>query len=233
LSNTAINVKLGVFVRSTLAIVDPELTLSVPSAVTAATGLDALSHAVESITAKNWNPRSEVLALAAIQKIATNLLAAFQDGSNIQARTELCLASNWAGIAFADTDVHFGHCMADALSAAFHTPHGINCAWATPALIEMLAPALADKIRLTGEAMGISFSGNETAEKIGAMTAQSVRDLMRSVAIKSPSDMGFERQNVINCTQASLENGLCYNCPIELTEKNVQKAFAQIYDDYA
>jgi alcohol dehydrogenase class IV len=123
------NAKLAVFVRSSLAIVDPELVKTLPPSGTASTGLDAFAHAAESVTCKNWNPRSELLALTAIAKIKKYLPVACKDGSDMEARTEMCLASNWAGIAFADTDVHVGHCVADSFSVGFHTPHGLNCAW--------------------------------------------------------------------------------------------------------
>jgi alcohol dehydrogenase class IV len=76
LSDVSRNIKSAIFTRSTLAIVDPELTLTVPSAVTAYTGLDALSHAVEAVTSKNWNPRSEACALYAIEKISKYLTVA-------------------------------------------------------------------------------------------------------------------------------------------------------------
>ena len=75
LSDNERDLKLAVFVRSTLAIVDPELTLTVPAHVTATTGMDAFTHASEAITAKKWDPRSELLACAAIEKITKNVLA--------------------------------------------------------------------------------------------------------------------------------------------------------------
>ena len=78
--------------------------------------------------------------MSAIEKITKYLAAAVEDGSNKEARYNLCLASNWAGIAFADTDVHYGHSSADSLSAAFHTPHGMNCAWVTPGIIKLWPP---------------------------------------------------------------------------------------------
>jgi 1,3-propanediol dehydrogenase len=232
LLHTKINAKLSVFLRSTLAIVDPELTLSVPPAVTAFTGLDALSHAVEAITAKKWNPRSEVLALSAIQKIAAYLPVAYQDGNNVEARTNLCLASNWAGIAFADTDVHFGHSIADGISAAFHTPHGINCAWVTPQTIELVTAAMPGKVKLIGEAMGVSFTGNESSEAIGAKTAQSIRDLMKTVQIMSMSEMGFPRDRVVSCAKVAMESGLRFNCPVAVTREMTEDMLGKIYDNY-
>ena len=233
ISNLAANEKLGLFLKGRVtAILDPELTLTVPPSVTANTGLDAFCHAVESITAKNRNPRSEVLALDAIRRIVRSLPAACRDGSDLEARTDLALASNFAGIAFADADNHFGHSLADALSATFHTPHGLNCAWGDPELILLIAPAVPDKIRLIGEAMGLTFTGSEAPTQLGAEVAQAVRSLMRTCGIKSPREMGFTREQVLSGAPLAFESGLRFNCPADITPEMAQSAMAGIYDHY-
>lgn len=232
LSNKALNAKMGVFIHANLAVIDPELTRSVPPKITAMTGLDALSHAVESITAKNWNPRSEVLALAAIRKIAAWLPVAYKDGSNMQARTELCLASNWAGIAFADTDVHFGHAAADGISAACHTPHGLNCAWVTPEVIELVAAAVPGKVQLIGEALGLTFNNGETAAEMGSATAQVVRRLMRSVDIQSMREMGFTVDQAAAAAGEAMQSGLRFNTPVEMTNEKATQMLKRVYVNY-
>ncbi|MBR5489772.1 MAG: iron-containing alcohol dehydrogenase, partial [Oscillospiraceae bacterium] len=147
--------KPSIFMNSALAIVDPSLTLTVPPHVTANTGLDAFTHAAESITAKGRNPRSELLAKAAIEKIAKYLPIAYDDGSNIEARTQLCLAANWAGIAFQDTDCHLGHDMADGISATFHTPHGYNCIMVNAEIMNKCSEYIPEKVQVIGEALGL------------------------------------------------------------------------------
>ena len=79
-------------------------------------------------------PYSELLAVAAIERIAKYLPRACKDGNDMEARREMSLAANWAGIAFANTDVHIGHAAADSIAASYHTPHGYNCAMTTPAV---------------------------------------------------------------------------------------------------
>ena len=232
LSDVQRNLKLAIFVRSTLAIVDPELTLTVPPSVTANTGLDAFSHAAESVTAKKWNPRSELLALAAIEKITKYLPVAFDDGSNLEARTQLALASNWAGIAFADTDVHFGHSMADGLSCMFHTPHGMNCAWATPETLVLVSSVVPEKVKLIGEAMGAEFDGSETPEQIGEITADLIRSLMKRVKLKSPKDFGFTREQVESAYETAFASGMRFNCPVEITPEIAKETMVKIYDNY-
>lgn len=226
--------KPSIFLQPALAIVDPSLTLTVPPHVTAYTGLDAFTHASESITAKGRNPRSELLAVAAIQKIAKYLPLAVQDGSNKEARYHLALAANWAGIAFTDTDCHLGHTMADGISSAFHTPHGMNCAWVNPEIMKVVAPAVPDKVQVVGEALGVSFTGGESAEEIGEKTAAAVRALMKACGLRSPSEMKLDRGTFIDCCKMAIQIdlGLRLNCPVEPTEELIRAAYEQAYDNY-
>ena len=232
ISDVEKNCKLAIFVRSTLAIVDPALTLTVPPAITAYTGLDALSHAVESVTALNWNPNSELLALSAIEKIGKFLPIACADGYNEEARTNLSLAANWAGIAFAATDIHFGHSIADGFSGAFHTPHGLNCAWATPEVVSILAKTMPDKIKLIGEALGVAFSGSEEPGEIGEITAAAIRKLMKDSGIKSLKDSGYSREDVMAIVPAVVSSGYLYNSPIEVNEAVATELVSGVYDNY-
>ncbi len=232
ISDTKQNLKLSVFMRSTMAIIDPELTLTVPASITANTGLDAFTHASEAITALKWNPRSELMASAALTKISKYLPIAYQDGSNKQARYELCLASNWAGISFADTDVHLGHAMADGISSMFHTPHGMNCIWTSPELMKFCAPTVPEKVKIVGESIGVEFNGNETPTQIGEKTAAAIRALMKSVGIKSPKEMGFSKEQFMDCAEVGFNSGLRFNCPTEPTPENVRELYGKIYDNY-
>jgi len=226
--------KPSVFTRSSLAIVDPSLTVTVPPSVTANTGLDAFTHAAEAITAKRANPRSELLAKAAIEKIKKYLPIAVADGSNMEARTELSLAANWAGIAFQDTDCHLGHTMADGISATFHSPHGYNCITVNPELMKKCAEYVPEKVKVVGEAVGVAFTGEETPAEIGQKTADGVRALMKEVGIKHPKEYGMEREKFIDCYKMAMEIdfGLRINCPFEPTHENIAEIYAATYDNY-
>ncbi len=226
--------KPSIFTNSALAIVDPSLTLTVPASVTANTGLDAFTHAAEAITAKGRNPRSELLAKTAIEKIAKNLPIACADGGNIEARTELCLAANWAGIAFQDTDCHLGHTMADGISATFHSPHGYNCIMVNPELMKKCAEYIPEKVKVIGEAIGLQFCGCESPAEIGQKTADGIRALMKSVGIKHPKEYGMDRERFIDCYKMAMEIdlGLRLNCPFEPTHDIVRELYTATYDNY-
>jgi len=234
ITQTSDHSKPSIFMHSTLAIIDPELTLTVPPTVTAITGLDAFTHASEAITANGRNPRSELMAAASIEKIAKYLPVSVADGANLEARRELSLASNWAGIAFADADVHLGHNLADGISVNFHTPHGLNCIWVNPELMKGCALAVPEKVKVVGKAVGAIFDGNESAEEIGEKTAAATRALMKACGLKSPKEMGISREEFINCYEIAMEIdlGLKFNCPFEVTVDAVRGIYERTYDNY-
>ncbi len=184
ISRPDMNAKWSVFLNVNIAIVDPELTVTLPKLETATTGLDALSHAMEAMTGLNWNPHSDLVGEAAIKKIAKNLVTAYNEPDNIEARSEMMLADNFAGLAFNDPITNIGHAAADALSCRFHTPHGYNCAVSLPPAMALSAPAVPDKMRVIASAMGIALDGGETGRQLGELVAEAVRGLMRAVDIK-------------------------------------------------
>ncbi len=226
--------KLSVFTNQRMAIIDPELTHTVPPSVTANTGLDAFTHAAEAITAKNWNPHSELVGKAAIEKIAKYLPIAFKDGTNAEARRELSLAANWAGIAFADTDAHLGHCIADSISKYFHSPHGYNCIVVTPEVMRIIAPVVPDKVKIVGEACGAEFDGTETPEEIGTKTAKAIDALRKACGYKGPKEYNMDRETFVNMGAHSMQIdlGLRINCPVEPTEELCNEILQHSYDDY-
>jgi len=111
--------------RPTVAVLDPELTYSVPQAVTAATGVDALVHAIEGYTCKVTNPISQAFGARAMQKIVAALPLAYANGNDQQARFDMLEGSLLAGLCFGSADVAAVHCLAEALGGLYDTPHGV------------------------------------------------------------------------------------------------------------
>ena len=227
-----LNAKWSVFVNINLAIVDPELTISLPKQETANTGLDAFAHAAEAMTCKNWNHHSNILGEAAIRRIAKNLVTCYNEPDNLEARTEMALAANLAGLAFNDPITHVGHAIADALSCAFHTPHGLGCALALPETMALVAPAMQEPVRVIASAMGLHLTGNESGEVLGKLVADSIRDMMHAMNMKSLKEMGFTREQIVDLAPHVVENHLSSYCPVEITEKTAQELLARVYDSY-
>jgi len=230
-----VNSKRVVYVKPSISIVDPELTKDLPPLITAYAGFDAYSHALESITIKKEkrNPRSELLALASIEKTVKYLRTACKDGSDMEARTEMALASNWAGIAFEDTRLHVGHAMTEVMAVDYRTPHGLNCAWVSPIVIEFVSSAAPEKVKLIGEAMGLDFGPDDVPATIGEKTANALRALMKECGIKSPAEMGIDRDAFIASSKDVMHIEMRNNSPIEVTEEIAAHLMTLVYDQFA
>ena len=160
-----------------LALLDPELTVGLPPQVTAASGMDALIHAVEAYTSKNANPLTDMFARRAIELIYPNLHAAFKNGQDLNARDSMLEGSMLAGIAFANAGVTAVHAFAYPIGAEFHIPHGVaNSIMLTP-VMEFNMHADPPRFSKIAEMFGCDLSG-KTPEQ-GALAAI---DAMRSLA---------------------------------------------------
>ncbi len=129
ITDTGKNVKMllkGDALLPDLAIVDSKFTLTAPPGVTAATGMDALTHAIEAYTSRKGNPLTDIYALSAIKRIFTYLPAAYDDGSNLTAREEMAIAAFEAGVCINNASVTLVHGMSRPIGALFHVPHGIS-----------------------------------------------------------------------------------------------------------
>jgi alcohol dehydrogenase class IV len=198
-SDTATNSKKGVIgpaTTATLAIVDPELLLGLPSQITASTGMDAFAHAAEALTSGGMNPMSDVLGEKAIYLITRNLNKAVKDGSDLAARTNLSFAALIAGFSFSDSLTHWGHAIAHTIGAIYHIPHGIGCALALPAVMEYVADAVPGKVRQVGLAMGLSLGENLSPAELGRAVAGAIRQLNREVGIPSLKDFKIEESSL-------------------------------------
>ncbi|MDO9533775.1 MAG: iron-containing alcohol dehydrogenase [Bacillota bacterium] len=198
-SDTATHSKKGVIgptATATLAIVDPELLVELPPKITAATGMDAFSHAVEALTSEGMNPMSDVLAEKAVELITQNLLKAVKDGSDLNARTNMSFASLIAGFAFTDSLTHWGHAIAHTIGAQFHIPHGVGCAVALPAVVEYVADAVPEKVWRVALAMGLSLPEDMPPLELGAAVAEAIRNLNRDVGIPSLKEFKVEEASL-------------------------------------
>lgn len=154
-----------------LALLDPELTFGLPPLVTAATGIDAMVHAIEAFASAstNNNPVSRILALQALTLMGRSVLATVQDGKNAAARGDMLLGSMLAGQAFANSPVAAVHALAYPLGGHFHIPHGLsnalvlphvlrfNCVTAPDAYVEMAPHAFPDLARFEGQERAAAF----------------------------------------------------------------------------
>lgn len=201
-----------------LAIVDPELTLTLPSALTASTGMDAFSHAVESYTCLMNNPISDLLALEAISIITKYLPVAVKDGSDVHARTKMSYASTIAGMAFNSSPNHLGHAIAHAIGSIYHVPHGLGCGLSVPAVLEHLSSVIPDRIKAIGRAMGLRLSPKLDSNETGAVVANAVRKINNEIDLPCFSELGIEEDDLPNIAQEATRDGCWHFIPKETDE---------------
>lgn len=148
------------------AVLDPEVTRSLPPFVTATTGMDALTHAVEAYIGRSTTKETRADAVKAIQLIFENLETAFEEGDNITARSNMLKASFLAGSAFTKSYVGYAHAVAHSLGGCYNIPHGFANAVLLPVVLEAYGPAAARKLHDLSNAVGLS--SREESDAAGA-----------------------------------------------------------------
>ena len=140
-----------------MAILDPEMTVSLPGKLTATTGMDALTHAIEAYVDKEWSPAADALALHAIKLITGNILQACAKPEDLQARGSMLVGSFLAGVAFSHSMVGMVHGISHALGGVYHIPHGLANALILPEVMAYNLEARIDRYADIAAALGISF----------------------------------------------------------------------------
>lgn len=163
-----------------VAVVDPEMMSSMPKGLTAATGMDALTHAIEGYTTRAAWRLADCLNLEAIRLISSSLRGAVQNTP--EGREGMALGQYVTGMAFSNVGLGIAHSMAHTLGAVYDTPHGVACAMMLPIVMEYNAEVTGDKMKDIAEAMGVDTAGMSQAEYRAAAVA-AVRQLSQDVGI--------------------------------------------------
>ena len=164
-----------------VAVLDPDLTLGLPPAITAMTGVDAMVHAIEAYTSRHKkNPLSDNLARQALQLLSTSIRAAVHDGGNRQARGNMLLGALLAGQAFANAPVAAVHALAYPLGGHYHIPHGLSNSLVLPSVLEFNAPSAGDLYaELADIIVGEKVHGSNEVKTAALITA--IRQLIEDV----------------------------------------------------
>lgn len=163
-----------------MAALDPCLMTGLPPPVTAATGIDALTHAIEAFIGKWANPYTDDMALSAVGLIFDNLRVAYSDGKNLAAREKMALAATYAGLAFTRANVGYVHAIAHQFGGRYHTPHGLANAIMLPLVLKHALPAVTDRLALLAlrARLGKESEGEDVlAQKFVDAVVQLNRDL--------------------------------------------------------
>ena len=213
-----------------LALLDPELTLSLPPAPTAHTGLDALCHAIESYTSVNASPMSEMFSLEAIALIAENLRACVHDGKNIVARERMLLGSLYAGIGLANAGVTAVHSLSYPLGGKYGVGHGLANTMMLPAVMAFNLPAALEKFADVAEAMGECIEGLP-AREAAYLALEAVEALIEDCGIfASLAQFGIKEKDFAALADVALNVAVpLKNNPRKVTKEDMIAIYAQAF----
>ncbi len=213
-----------------LALLDPQLTLSLPPEPTAATGIDALCHAIESYTSVNASPMSELVSLEAIELISLSLRTCVHDGSNLEAREQMLLGSLYAGLGLANAGVGAAHSLSYPLGGKYGVSHGLANTIMLPPIMEFNLPAALEKFAVIAAVMGEQIDDLPLRDA-AYLAVEAVEALIEDCGIYTgledlgiPEDAFPELAKVAMTVARPLENN-----PRKVTVEDAIEIYEQVY----
>ena len=214
------------------ALVDYELTLTAPFRLTADTGIDALTHAIEAYVSKRANPVSDAYALTAMRTIYANLRPACFTPKDHAARAAMMLGATQAGLAFSNASVALVHGMSRPIGAFFHVPHGLSNAMLLPAVTAFSAPVATKRYADCARAMGIAPEG-EGDQAAVARLLDALDKLNRELEVPSPKAHGIDQARYFEVIDIMAEqciaSGSHANNPRVPTKDEIVALYKQVY----
>ena len=203
---------LGIGFMPVAALIDFSLTLSLPPRITADTGIDALTHAMEAYVSKKASLYSDSQALEAMRLIGPNLRRAYHDGTDKAAREAMMLGSTLAGVAFSNASVALVHGMSRPIGAHFHVPHGLSNAMLLPSVTAFSIPAAAARYADCARAMGVATAADSN-EVANAKLLAELHALNDELQVPSPAQFGIERAQFFAQLDVMAEQALASGSP--------------------
>ncbi len=215
------------FTAAKLALCDPELTVSVPPTVTASTGVDALTHAIEGYTATCGEPIADAFALYSIELIYHNLAEAVHNGTNLEARSAMLMGSMLGGMSFSHSDVASVHCVAESLGGMYDLPHGLCNAIFLPYVMEYNMDYCREKYARVAQAMGFTFAD---AREGADLAVQAVKELCREVGLPSFRSCGVDPADFDELAEMSARNISTESNPRPMAKEDYLKVLRMAYE---
>lgn len=213
-----------------LAIVDAELMASMPKGLTASTGMDALTHAIEGYITKGAWELSDMFELKAIELISSNLRAATANGNDMKARENMALAQYVAGMAFSNVGLGCVHSMAHPLGARFDVPHGVANALLLPIVMEFNMPAALDKYCEIAKAMGEDITGL-TREEGAKVAVNAVKKLSLDLNIpQTLREINIPKESLNQLAKDAYADVCTGGNPREITENDILELYQIAYN---
>jgi alcohol dehydrogenase class IV len=229
----------GVGCSVTLGIIDPELTVGLPPAITASTGLDAFCHSFESYTSALANSFSEIVGREAIRLVGKYLVAAYEDGTNMEAREGMMLASTLGGMSMSGPLCHLAHDIGRLLGSKFHIPHGVAGACCLPQVLEYITPAVPEKVKYIIEMIGYPLPEDASVEEIRKTAYEAGANLIRQLNLPNLKSYNLTKEEIL----AVVPDGVVKQSenlvrlfgkatsPIPVTQELIAEIISRAYDE--
>lgn len=215
-----------------LAVLDYSLTMSAPKSVTAATGMDALTHAIESYTSRKANPITDIFALSALKRIFANLPTAYEHPEDERAREQLSIAAYEAGVCINNASVTIVHGMSRPIGALFHVPHGISNAMLDVKCLSFALSGAPDRFAEAARAIGASDSSDDEFAAQAFLTA--LEDICKAVEIPTLAQYGIDREKFFAAIDKMAEDALASGSPSNtirpVTKEDIVAIYKSLWD---
>ena len=215
-----------------LAICDPEITIGLPKSLTAACGVDALTHCIEAYTVQLHQPITDALALKGISMIAENLEKAYENGEDREARRNMMIASTIGGMAFISSNVGAVHAFAETVGAWFDTPHGVANSLFLPYIMEFNIPACPERFADIADAMGIEREESMSDEQYALKAVEYVKALNRKLNIPTIKEIkGITEERFEAIAERSANNVLSNDNARKITKEDYLELLKKAYNE--
>ena len=213
-----------------LAVIDARLTITAPPAITAATGMDALTHAVEAYTSRKGNPVTDMYALSAIKRIFSYLPKSFDDGSNLTAREEMALAAYEAGVCINNASVTLVHGMSRPIGALFHVPHGLANAMLIKECLSYVLDGCYERFAAISRAIGAANSQSGDKEAAEAFIVK-LSELCKYLKIPGLQEYGISREAFDRVKDKMAQDAMASGSPSNTIKEVTREDLLQIYNN--
>lgn len=215
-----------------LAIIDPQFTMTAPPKITAATGLDALCHAVEAYTSRKAQTLSDSFAMSAVKRIFKSLPVAFKDGKNEEARIQMSVAALEAGIAFNNASVTIIHGMSRPIGALFHVAHGLSNAMLMKECLGFALEGAYDRFADLGRAIGVADATDEDKEAAEKFLS-AIEGIVKELETPTLAEFGIDKEEFFKVIDKmaydAMDSGSPQNTMREVSEEQVKQIYRNLW----
>ncbi|MBY5945350.1 L-threonine dehydrogenase [Photobacterium rosenbergii] len=229
ITDEARHIKMAIVDKNTtplMSVNDPELMLAKPASLTAATGMDALTHAIEAYVSTAATPITDAVAIKAIELIQAHLRTAVEDGQNIEAREQMAYAQFMAGMAFNNASLGYVHAMAHQLGGFYDLPHGVCNAVLLPHVQRYNAQVCPERLKDVAKVMGVNVEGM-TAEQGAEAALEAIQALSKDVGIPAGlQQLGAKEEDIAVLADNALKDACGFTNPKQASHEEISAIFA-------